>query len=136
MGEQHMGSFSDYLENELLDHLLGKGSYAPPTVYIALSTADPGDSGAGLNEPTGNGYARVQTEASDWNVAAAGSLDNVNLIEFDAATGDWGTVTHFALFDAVSAGNLLAHGALAQAKTVNSGDTARFVAGDLEITLD
>ena len=42
-----MGSFSNYWENELLDHLFGKGSYTPPTIYVGLSTTDPGDDGAG-----------------------------------------------------------------------------------------
>jgi hypothetical protein len=131
-----MGSFSDYWENEVLDHLFGKGNYTPPTVYVGLSTADPLDSGAGLSEPVGNGYARVQTTESDWNVAAGGLLDNANIITFSAASGEWGTITHFALFDSGSGGHLLAHGALAQAKVVGSGDTVRFTGGDLDITMD
>ena len=131
-----MGSFSDYWENEILDHLFGKGSYTPPTIYLALSAADPGDDGAGLSEPSGNGYARAATAASDWNAASGGALDNADVIEFPEATGAWGTVTHFALLDAASGGNLLAHGTLSQSKTIASGDTARFVAGDLEINLD
>lgn len=131
-----MGSFSDYWENEVLDHLFSKGSYTPPTIYVGLSTADPGDNGAGLSEPSGNGYARTPTAAGDWNAAAAGLLDNATIITFDAATGDWGTLTHFALFDAAVSGNMLAHGALTQAKTIGSGDTARIPAGDLHVTLD
>lgn len=131
-----MGSFSDYWENEILDHLFSKGSYTPPTIYLALSTADPGDDGAGLSEPSGNGYARAATAASDWNAASGGALDNADVIEFPEATGAWGTVTHFALLDAASGGHLLAHGTLSQSKTIASGDTARFVAGDLEISLD
>lgn len=131
-----MGSFSDYWENEILDHIFGKGSYTPPTIYVGLSTADPTDSGAGLAEPSGNGYARVQTSALDWNAAANGSLNNAGNITFAQATGNWGTITHFALFDAATAGNMLAHGALSQSKLVSESDTARFEAGDLQISLD
>jgi hypothetical protein len=131
-----MGSFSDYWENEILDHIFNKGSYTAPTIYVGLSTADPGDDGAGLSEPSGAAYSRVQTSAADWNAASGGALSNATLIEFPTATGDWGTLTHFALFDATSGGNLLAHGALTQAKTINSGDTARTVAGELNVTLD
>jgi len=131
-----MGSFSNYWENEILDHLFGKGDYTPPTLYLGLSTADPGDSGAGLSEPTGSAYARIQTVADDWNAADSGTLDNANAVEFASATGDWGTITHFALFDAISAGNMLAHGALAQAKVIGSGDTAAFAVGDLDVSLD
>ena len=131
-----MGSFADHWENEILDHLFGKGSYTPPTIHVGLSTADPGDSGAGLSEPSGNGYARVSTAAADWNSAAGGSLDNANAIEFPQATGNWGTVTHFALFDASAGGNVLAHGSLTQSKSIANGDTARFAVGDLDVSLD
>ena len=131
-----MGCFSDYWENKILDHIFGKGSYTPPTIYVGLSTANPTDSGSGLAEPSGNGYARVQTSASDWNTASNGSLDNSGNITFAQATGNWGTITHFALFDAATSGNMLAHGALNQSKSINESDTARFEAGELQISLD
>ena len=131
-----MGGFSEYWENKILDHIFGKGSYTPPTIYVGLSTADPTDDGSGLAEPSGNAYARVQTSASDWNVASNGSLDNASDIAFAQATGNWGTITHFALFDATTAGNMLAHGALSQSKAIGESDTARFEAGDLDISLD
>jgi len=131
-----MGGFADYWENKILDHIFSKGSYTPPTIYVGLSTADPTDDGAGLDEPSGNAYARVQTSVSDWNAAANGSLDNAGNITFAQATGNWGTITHFALFDAPTAGNMLAHGALSQSKSISELDTARFEAGDLDISLD
>ena len=131
-----MGGFSDYWENKILDHIFGKGSYTPPVIYVALSTADPTDDGSGFSEPSGNAYARSQTSASDWNAASSGSLDNAGDITFDKATGSWGTITHFALFDAVTGGNMLAHGALSQPKAIGSSDTAKFEAGDLDISLD
>jgi hypothetical protein len=131
-----MGSFSDYWENKILDHVFGKSSYSPPTIYVALSTADPTDDGSGIAEPSGNGYARVQTQASNWNAASSGSLDNANDITFPEATGNWGTISHFALFDAASEGNMLAHGSLSASKAIGSGDTAKFAAGDLDVSLD
>jgi hypothetical protein len=131
-----MGSFADYWENEILDHLFGKGSYTPPTIYVGLSTADPTDDTSGLAEPSGGSYARVATAGADWNVASGGAIDNTNDITFPEATGNWGTITHFVLFDAASAGNMLAHGSVSASKTIGSGDTAKFAAGDLDITLD
>lgn len=112
-----MGSFSDFWENEILDHVFGKGSYTPPTIYVGLSTADPTDDGTGLAEPPGNGYARVATAAADWNAASGGAMSNANPITFPQATGPWGTITHFAIFDAASAGNMLAHGRLGKVRT-------------------
>jgi len=131
-----MGSFADYWENEILDHIFGKGSYTPPTIYVGLSTADPTDDGSGLAEPTGDAYARVSTLAANWSVASSGALDNANDITFPEATGSWGTITHFALFDAATGGNMLAHGALSASKAIGSGDTAKFAAGDLDVSLD
>ena len=131
-----MGSFSDHLENELLDHVFGNGSYTPPTIYVALSTANPLDDGSGLAEPSGNGYSRVQTAAPDWSTASSGSIDNAASIEFSEATGSWGTVTHFALMDAASGGNMLVHGALSVSKSIDGGDTTEFAVGDMQVSLD
>jgi hypothetical protein len=131
-----MGGFSDYWENKILDHIFGKGNYTPPTIYVGLSTTDPTDDGSGLTEPSGNGYTRVQTFASDWNAASNSTLDNSSDITFTQATGNWGTITHFALLDAATAGNMLAYGVLSQPKSISESDTARFEAGDLDISLD
>jgi hypothetical protein len=131
-----MGSFANYWENEILDHLFGKGSYTPPTIYVGLSTSDPVDDASGLAEPSGNGYARAATAGADWNTASGGTIDNANEITFPQASGSWGTLTHFALFDAASGGNMLAHGSLGVSKSISNGDTAKFAAGDLDISLD
>jgi len=129
-------TFSDYLELKVLDHVFGKAAYTMPTAYIGLSTADPLDTGAGLAEPTGGAYARVSTASTDWNAAASGAISNANAITFPAATASWGTITHFAIFDAATAGNLLASGVLAASKAVGNGDTVKFDIGALTATLD
>ena len=131
-----MGSMSDYLEDAVLNHIFGKSSYTPPTIYVGLSTADPLDDGSGLAEPSGGSYARVATSASDWTTASGGSISNANEITFPQATGDWGTITHFALFDAATGGNMLYHGALTTSKNPTAGDTASFAPGDLTVTQD
>lgn len=133
-----MGSFSDFLENELLDHVLGNSAYvAPSTVYIALSTADPTDTGAGMAEPSGFAYARqaVTNNLTNWPAAVAGAKSNFNSITFPEATGNWGTITHFAIFDAVSGGNMLMHGALTVAKAITSGDVLQFPATSIAVSL-
>jgi hypothetical protein len=131
-----MTGFSDYWENEVLDHLFDKGLYAPPTIYVALSTADPGDDGAGAVEPTGGSYSRIETSNADWTAAVGGVIGNADAIEFAEATSAWGTITHFALYDAALGGNLLAYGPLVESKTVAGGDVVRFPAGDLIVTLN
>lgn len=133
-----MGSFSDFLELEVLDQIFGALDYAEPaTLYIALSTADPTEDGSGLAEPAGGSYARksVDNNKTTWTTAAAGALANAIAIEFVQATGDWGTITHFAIMDAASGGNMLGYGVLGTAKAIDNGDTARFAIGELDITL-
>jgi len=131
-----MGSFSDYLEDEVLDHVTGKGAYTSPTVYVALSTADPTDDASGMAEPSGDAYARVETSASDWDASSGGATANATAITFPEATGNWGTITHFALYDASTGGNMLMHGALDASRSITNGITPRFAIGELDITLD
>lgn len=126
-------SKSDYAENLVCDLLTGKSPSA--TRYVALYTAAPSDSGGGT-EVSGGSYARKSTAAADWNSAASGSSSNANAITFATASGSWGTVTHYAVFDAVTAGNMLFWNALTTSKTVGSGDTASFAAGALVHTED
>lgn len=129
-------SFSNYLELKLLDEIVGKTAFTMPTAYIALFVGNPGEAGSGGAEVSGNNYARVSTAGGDWNAAAAGSIDNANDITFPQASGSWGTVDYFAIYDASTSGNLLAYGALDTSKAIGNGDTPKFAAGALVITLD
>ena len=126
-----MSAMSDYLENKVLDHVLGTTSYTmPATVYIGLSTGSFADDNSGT-ELTGNGYAR---QSIAFDAAASGTTDNTSNVDFPAATGSWGTVSHYGLFDASTGGNLLIHGAFTTSKTVAIGDILRIAAGELDIT--
>lgn len=127
-----MGSLSDYLELELLDHVFEVAAYTPPTIYIALSTADPGDSGGTIAEPVGNGYARKAHAA--WNAAATRAIDNNGVITFAQASGAWGTITHYAIFDHLTAGNMLAHGSLSVGKAVVNGNTPSIATTEISVT--
>jgi len=136
-----MGSFSNYAELKILDHIVGKTSFTMPTCYVSLATADPTDAGTGASHnecANANSYARVTTAGADWEAAASGANQNAQDITFPEASGSWGTVTHFALLDSGThgAGNVLAHGALGASKAIGDGDTPKFAAGDIDITLD
>jgi hypothetical protein len=129
---------SDFLEAELLDHVLNNDSYTSPNpVYIALYTAAPSDSGGGT-EATGGAYGRVSLDSSTankWTVSSpAGTASNTAAITFPQATASWGTIVSVGIFDASTAGNLLLHGALTTSRVVNNGDTFEFAATDLLIT--
>lgn len=131
-------SKSNYLENEILDHILGGGDFTrPATVFIGLYTSDPGDDDSGT-EVSGGSYARVSVtnNATNWPAAAGGSKSNGAAFTFPQATGSWGTVSHFTIHDAATLGNLLYHGALTTSKSVENGDTAEFAIGGITITED
>jgi hypothetical protein len=127
-------SFSNYLETELLDHVFTNSAYtAPTTLYLALFTSNPDEDGSGSEISTsGTAYVRKTVAFSvSGNTATTSSA-----VEFDTATASWGTVSHVGVYDASSAGNLLAYAALDTSKTIASGDVFRVPAGDLDITLD
>jgi len=142
-----MSAMSDYLENKLVDQLF-RGQTAPTTttLYVGLFTAAPSDSGGGT-EVTGGSYARASVSSSlaNWagtqsagsTVASSGTggaTSNNNAITFATPSATWGTATHFGIFDAASAGNLLFWGALTISKTINQSDTVTFPAGSLSVT--
>lgn len=128
-----MTAFSNYLENEILDHTLGVGSYTMPVaVYLALFTTNPTDAASGT-EVSGSGYAR---QAITFGAAASGVSANTSAETFTASGGNFGTITHMALFDASSSGNMLYYGALNASKTINDGESFVVNIGALTITLD
>lgn len=125
-------SFSNYLENKVLDHVFGGSAYtAPSTLYVGLFTSDPGEAGGGT-EVSGGSYARQTITFTVTGSQASSSA----AVEFPTATASWGTITYAAVYDAASAGNLLAYGALTASKTIDSGDVFRIPSGDFDIDLD
>lgn len=128
-----MGSKTDYLENKILDYVLrNQAAFATATVYLALFTATPSDTGGGT-EVSGGSYAR---QAITFGAASGGSITNSGTVTFSAATADWGTVTSFAIMDAATSGNMLYWGALSANKTINNGDQIVFNASSVTITED
>lgn len=126
-----MAGFSDYLENKVVGHVFGGSAYtAPSTLYVALYTSAPSDTGGGT-EVSGGAYAR-QTAAF---TISADTASNTSAIEYPTATANYGTVVAVGVFDASSSGNLLAYGNLTTSKTVSTGDVFRFNAGAIDITV-
>lgn len=131
-------SKSDYLENRLLDHVLGGPTYnRRPKVYLSLHTASVGDDGSGA-ECSGGSYQRAEVDnnSTNWPPAVAGSKSNGTLIQFPRATAAWGNVTHFGIWDASSGGNLLRWGTMSVPRAVQSGDAPFFDPGTLTCSED
>jgi hypothetical protein len=144
-----MAAMSDYLENKIIDWLFRGQTYTPPAgIYIGLLTSAPSDTGGGT-EVSGNNYSRVNlapslanwagTQAAASTVAStgtSGTTSNNAAITFPTPSASWGTVTHFAVYDATTAGNLLFWGALTISKTINQSDAVSFAAASLSVQID
>lgn len=129
------GSFTDFAEDLVLKWLLTTGTATRPTQWhLGLFTTATGETGGGT-EVSGNAYTR---KAVTFAVSGTSPTKAANsaTVEFDTATGSWGTITHVGLFDAASGGNMLVHAELTTPRTIASGDILRVPVGDLEITLD
>jgi len=127
-----MAEMGNYLENALINAVLRNTSYtSPTTTYLALYTSDPTDADTGT-EITGGSYVR---QAITFGAPSNGVSTNSSAIEFPQATADWGIISHVAIRDAVTSGNLLFHTALDASKTINNGDIFKITSGNLSVTL-
>lgn len=140
-----MSAASNYLENKVLDHVLGEGGRnytSPAALYVALFNNTSGNAASNLEAGTltdevstsGTAYSR---KGVDFAAASSGSASTNADVTFDVATASWGTVTHAAVMDGgtAGAGNVLFYGALTVSKTVTTGDTFKITSGQLTITL-
>lgn len=129
---------SNYLEQKLLDHVFGGPTYTPPaTLYFALYTAAPTDSGGGT-EITGNGYARaaITNNTTNFGAATGSGKTNASPVIWPIPTASWGTAVALGVFDAASGGNLLYWGLLTTNRLINLGVAPRIEIGGLVITED
>jgi hypothetical protein len=125
-----MGKFSVQVKNGWLDGLTSV------TLYAALFVGDP--AGAGV-EISGGDYARKSIVTGYWSGASNGFKHNATAVTFPRANGVWSAanITHFALFDAATAGNLKASDDLpvAQQQPIVDGNTVEFAAGDIDLSI-
>lgn len=133
-----MTDFSGYSENEIAEWLF-KNTDMPASstnVYVSLHTADEGENPDGSNEVDAADYDRAETSPTDWTVGSSDgptTVDNANDISFGDPQNNWGTITHFAIWDASTDGNpLIKTVQLNSSKTVDADtDELLFAAGDL-----
>lgn len=126
-------SKSNYLETALLNHVLRNTAYtSPTTVYLALYTVAPTETGGGT-EVTGGGYAR---QSVTFSAPAPDSCSNTTDVTFPIATGNWGTVVAFGVFDAASGGNMLYYNTLTAPRDIFTSDQLRFPSGQLIVSED
>ena len=131
-----MAAASDYLENKLLDHVLTTTGYTQPsTRYLALFTADTGlETNSPSAEISTSGTAYIR-KAVTFAAASGGTCATNATVTFDTATTSWGLVSHIAIMDAETSGNVLFYGALTTSKQIDAADTMQVTSGNLTVSL-
>lgn len=127
-----MGSLTNYGENVFVNHMCGTPYTPAATLYLGLSQADPTDDMSGWSECDYTSYARV---AITFAAASARSVVQSALATFPQATGGDNNASHWAVFDALTNGNALAHGALGTVRNIVSGKTPKIAASEINITI-
>ena len=142
------GSKSDWFEDIVLDHTLGRSTTAlstglRATVYVSLwnSTINDTWTSTSTGECAGSTYARVAVtnSSANWTNSTSGSKQNKTVVEFTTAAGsDWATVQAFGIHDgnSTATGNMIYWGDLTVSQTIASGNTVRFSTGAIIITED
>lgn len=135
-------SFTNYLEDKVLNHVFAAVEYDMPTLYVGLFTKGPSDTGGGT-EVGGFGYAR-QAVTMSVQGSAPTEASNTTDAEFPAPSGSLGRITHAGVFDAVTGGNLLAWATLTDPtdpavelpQIIEAGDIFKIEATHLKIRID
>lgn len=109
---------TEYGANSLLDHMFKGAVYSQPTaIWMSLHTAAPGD--AGGDEVSGGSYARKDVTTS-YGAAFGRQRTNTSAITFTGLPSV--TVTHVAVWDSITGGNILLWGRLSVAQAVTTGE--------------
>ena len=127
-------SLTDAYETQTLKYLLTADSLTRPAAwYGGLFTSDPTDAAITSGEVSGYGYARREITFSVTGDVAT----NTTAIEWPAAAGgSWGTITHIAIFDAITGGNMTVTAQLSASIAVPAGSVVKIPTGDLAITIN
>jgi hypothetical protein len=125
--------FTTAILEDLHDHVLGVAAMSQPAgQYCALFIGDPLNGGA---ECTGTDYARESvTFGAAATVGQVITSANSAIIDFGTAgSGGWGTVTHFAIYSAITDGTLLGTGELSEARAIVATDPVKFNIGECKM---
>jgi hypothetical protein len=123
---------SNYLRGKVIDGSLRSINYtAPTTVFVSLHSSDPTANATPATEVTGTWYTRQTVVFGAQSIA--GQTANTNTITYNAVVNGPVTVTHFAVWDAQTLGNMLYFGPLAATKTFSDTDVPSWLAGQIAI---
>jgi hypothetical protein len=125
------GSFSDYAESKIVNHILGAQPWNPLTyLYFGYMVGQPSEAGQGA-EPNGGGYERtaVDNNTTNFPIANTQIKQNGTEILFAEATANHGTVVAIGVWDNQTGGNMLAYMPLVTPIAVAAGDQMKVPVG-------
>lgn len=122
---------TDYLEGRLLDHVLGNGTYTPPTsMYLCLHFTDPTETGT-IGQVTGGSYV---PQLITFGPQVGSKSISSNSQTFTNMPGV--TVTHFAIRENSPTGNPIFVGTFSTSRNVTAGDPISFGVGQIAVLAD
>ncbi|MFV0440497.1 MAG: hypothetical protein ACK5LV_04315 [Lachnospirales bacterium] len=128
-----MSNASNYLENKVLGECFGSGDR-----YIGLFLSNPTDFDAGVEvDQNGTGYIRQKVAfSSPKSEGDKQYIENTSEITFPLALADYGTVTHYGIYDSQNQGNLYIHGKLIRDVNITKDSKFIVLANNLKIYID
>jgi len=109
-------SISTFASHQILNWILGRQNFAvPPRLYLALSLTPLANDALGIQEPSpATGYSRIPLPNTKQTFSVAANRTVTIIREFigSVATQNQGELTHFAIYDAPTGGNLYFYGEL------------------------
>lgn len=126
-----MVGVSPYFGNAILNWMRGQAMpAAPAAMYVALYNGDP-DSGG--TEVTTQVLASGRPTGS-FSASTAKSIANTSVIDFGNSAGAV-TITHMAVLDAKTSGNILQSKQLSAQRQVAQGDPVKYQIGALSFVI-
>lgn len=138
-----MSSASDYLENNLLNGIMGSAAFITPAQrYLALfnnTTTAKLEAGSIVDEVSGANYSRIALNPTLMlSTSTVGQIVNTTNILSPVASGNWGTITHIAVMSngTPGAGTVYLHCQVNNPREITAGKWVQIDAGVLQILAD
>lgn len=120
-----------FTSDTVINLLLRGVPFVPPaSIYLGLFTVAPTVMGGGV-EVSGGAYIR---QGVTWSIPNNGLSNNTSQVDFPVATGNWGVIVAFALFDNLAGGNMLYFASLNAPRDVQINDQVQYPVGQLTVT--
>ncbi len=132
--------FTHGTKNMILNAMTGRINYASiaPNCFIGVGIMD----GDVFTEPEATaGYARAlignyqSSDSKCMGEPVQGNIKNTKIIDLPEVLSDWGTVTHFGLFNSMTATEPFFIGELTTPIEISAGYVPIFRVGTLSITI-